>query len=326
MTHPIRILSALLVALLALAVAPASADTGAMPLQLKTEVVVEERLVRLGDLFTGVVPGGERAILEAPKPGESYRLDANWLAQLAVAFDLAWRPASSFDAVRLTRAGIAIEPGLIREAVADSLGEHGLDGEVGIDMDGGVGALAVAVGSKPTVGVERFLFDPATGRFTATLVAPASGEAETTRTVTGRAYALVDVPVLGRRVAPGETIGEADLAWVTLPADRVGSTVVLDAEELVGKTPRRPIRAETPIRLTDLAVAVAVAKGSLVTVALQTANMQLTTQGRALQNGSIGETIRVMNTMSNRTLEAVVMSPTEVAVLPPVRTSAGAAP
>ena len=100
---------------------------------------------------------------------------------------------------------------------------------------------------------------------------------------------------------------------------------MVDAEELLGKTPRRPIRAETPVRLTDLAVAVAVVKGSLVTIALQTANMQLTTQGRALQNGSIGETIRIANTVSNRTLEAVVVSPSEVAVLPPTSTSAGAA-
>lgn len=321
---PAILLAFLLLALL-LAAGPASAESMGAPLQLKSDITIEDRLVRLGDLFAGPVPGGERAVLEAPKPGESFRLDANWLSQLALAFNLPWRPASTFDEVRLTRAGIAVEPALVRATVASALAERGLQGDVGIDMDSAASGLAVSVGSAPTVALERFLFDPATGRFTATLVAPAAGEVETTRTVTGRAYALVDVPVLKRRVAPGEAITEADLTWITLPADRVGATVAVDAEDLLGKTPRRLIRAETPIRLTDLAVAVAVAKGSLVTIALQTANMQLTTQGRALQNGSIGETIRIMNSVSNRTLEAVVMSPSEVAVLPPTPTSAGAA-
>jgi flagella basal body P-ring formation protein FlgA len=325
-THPIRILAALVLVSLAAAFRPAAADTLAVPLQLKSEVTVEDRLVRLGDLFAGPVPGADRPILEAPAPGQSYRLDATWLGQLAAALNLPWRPASSFDEVRLTRVGLAIEPGVVREALAAALADRGLTGDLGFDIDGGMPALAVSPGNDPTVAISSLAYDPASGRFSAALVAPAMGEPEATRTVAGRAYALVEVPVLSHRMAPGESVTEADLTWITMPADRIGSTVVVDAEDLLGKTPRRPIRAETPVRLTDLAVAVAVAKGSLVTIAFETPNMHLTTQGRAMQNGALGETIRVMNTMSNRSLEAVVMSPTEVTVLPATPTSAGAAP
>lgn len=320
-----RIIAALFVAGFAIAARPAAADTAAAPLQLKSEVVVEARVVTLGDLFAGAVAGGERPVVEAPAPGESYRLDANWLAQLAVVLNLPWRPASSFDEVRVTRASLRIEPGVVQQAIESALAERGLAGDIGVDIDGGIPELAVSLGGDPTVAVASLAYEPASGRFTAALVAPSIGRPEATRTVSGRAYALADVPVLSHRMAPGDTITDADLAWITIPADRIGSTVVIDAADLVGKTPRRPIRPETPIRMTDLATAVAVVKGSLIMIALETPNMQLSVQGRAMQNGAIGETIRVMNTMSNRTVEAVVISPTEVAVLPPAATTAGAA-
>jgi flagellar basal body P-ring formation protein FlgA len=322
--NAIRTACTLLVAAFALAARPAIADMAAIPLQLKSEVTVEGRIVRLGDLFDGAVPGAERPVMEAPAPGESYQLNAGWLAQLATALNLPWRPTSSFDQVHLTRASLKIEPGVVRQALAGALAERGLAGEIGIDIDNGMPELAVSLGGDPTIAVENLAFEPGSGRFTATLVAPSLGRPEVTRTVTGRAYMLVDVPVLNHRMSPGDAITEADLGWITMPADRIGATVLVDAEDLLGKTPRRPIRPETPMRLTDLAIAVAVTKGSLVTIALETPSMQLTVQGRAMQNGSIGETIRVMNTMSNRTLEAVVRSSTEVAVLSPTETSAGA--
>ncbi len=296
--------------------ARAEADSAASPMQLKQDVTVDARLVTLGDLFRGSVPGPERPVLEAPAPGQSYQLDANWLGQLARNWELPWRPASQFDSIRLTRASLRIEPGVLRMAIADALADRGLAGEIGLDIDGGMPALAISPDGEPTVAVRRLAFDPQSGRFSAALAAPAAGPSEVAVTVTGRAYGLVDVPVLNRRLAPGDTVAEADIEWTTLPADRVGATVVVDAGELLGKTPRRPIRPGVPIRLTDLAVAIAVTKGTLVTIALQSPTMQLTIQGKAMQNGAVGETIRVLNTTSNRTLEGVVVSPSEVAVLP----------
>lgn len=301
---------------LALCAGQAAADTAASPMQLKSDVTVEGRVVTLGDLFIGTVPGPERPVLEAPAPGQSYQLDATWLGQLAHAWALPWRPSSQFDLVRLTRASVGIETGVLRMAISDALAERGLIGEIGMDVDGGMPNVAISLGGEPTVAVQRLAFDPQSGRFSAALVAPAIGTPEVILTVTGRVYGLVDVPVLNRRLAPGETVAESDIEWTTLPADRIGATVVVDAADLLGKTPRRPIRPGVPIRMTDLAVAIAVTKGSLVTLALQTPTMQLTVQGKAMQNGAIGETIRVLNTTSNRTLEGVVVSPTEVAVLP----------
>ena len=50
---------------------------------------------------------------------------------------------------------------------------------------------------------------------------------------------------------------------------------------------------------------------------LQQKSMTLTAQGKALEAGTDGQVIRVVNTMSNRTVEAVVIGPNQVSVSKP---------
>src|SRR3546814_18870720 len=84
---------------------------------------------------------------------------------------------------------------------------------------------------------------------------------------------------------------------------------------LIGMTPRRPIRAQQVIRSTELQTPVMVAKNSLVVIRLNTDRMQLTVQGRALEDGAAGDVVRVMNTQSNAAISAVVVDSGAVAVV-----------
>ena len=314
----------LMLALLIGTAAPALADsaagaeqTASVGFSLRTDVQIDGHLIRLGDLFEGAVTDPTRPVAEAPSPGESVTLDAAWLAAMARAIDLPWQPATRFDQVRVTRNGIAIEPGTVKVALLQALNARGLAGDFDIAFDGEGPRLMLPVNAEPTVAIESLTYDPSSGRFAAAIAAPAIGPAEATATISGRAYTMIDVPVPTRRVSPGDTITEADVTWISMPADRVALGVITDLADLTGKTPRRPLRAQQPVRSGDLVEAVAVTKGSLITVALEGDNMSLTVQGKALQNGAIGDTIRVVNTMSNRTLDAVVVSASRVAVKAP---------
>ena len=60
-----------------------------------------------------------------------------------------------------------------------------------------------------------------------------------------------------------------------------------------------------------------VAKGSLVTIILKAPQMTLTAQGKALENGSDGDTVQITNTQSNKVIEAEVTGPGKVSVLAP---------
>ena len=57
-----------------------------------------------------------------------------------------------------------------------------------------------------------------------------------------------------------------------------------------------------------------VARNANVTIVLQFGNLSLSAQGRAVEEGARGDTIRVLNTTSNRQLEGVVVGPDTVAV------------
>jgi flagella basal body P-ring formation protein FlgA len=53
----------------------------------------------------------------------------------------------------------------------------------------------------------------------------------------------------------------------------------------------------------------------LVTIILKSPKMTLTAQGKALDDGSDGDTVRITNTQSNKVIEAEVTGPAKVAVL-----------
>jgi flagella basal body P-ring formation protein FlgA len=117
-------------------------------------------------------------------------------------------------------------------------------------------------------------------------------------------------------VKPGEIIRERDVEWMSVQANRLTRTSVLDSATLVGMSPRRTIRAQDVIRSTDLQVPVMVTKNSLVTIRLRTERMELTAQGRALEEGAEGDVVRVMNTKSNTVVNAVVVDSGAVVVVP----------
>ena len=63
-----------------------------------------------------------------------------------------------------------------------------------------------------------------------------------------------------------------------------------------------------PLRETDVWHPILAKKGTLVTMTVATENMTLSATGRALENGSLGDRIRLVNTSSNKTVEGMVMA------------------
>ena len=104
----------------------------------------------------------------------------------------------------------------------------------------------------------------------------------------------------------GDVITMNDINWVEMALDKVARNNVVDAEQLIGMTPRRFVNSQTPIRLSDIQAPEVVKKGNAVTMLLDTGKLQLTSKGRALENGAKGDLIRIANSTSNRVIEAIV--------------------
>lgn len=309
----------LLLGLAGLASLPAAAETAAAPALLRSTVTVEAAVIRLGDLFDGGAPesglaNADVAVARAPAPGESVVLDARWLSAVARAYDVAWRPASRFDQAVVTRASQLIGAETIRATLAADMVARGVDGEFDIQFDGSAPALKLPVDVDPTLTVQQLNLDSQSGRFQAVLVAATDGQASARTVVSGRVFALTEVPVPTRRLLPGEVITEADLEWVQVHADRISGATVVDPSQIVGHSPRRPIRAGEPVRANDLLIAMTMKRGTVVTMVLETPQMLITTQGRAMEDGAEGDLVDVMNIASNRVVKATIVDPTTVSV------------
>ena len=74
-----------------------AAGSAASSVMLRTNVVVDDDVIRLGDLFTNSGKYADTAIARSPIPGRRSVFDAEWLFRVARAFRLAWRPLSLDD-------------------------------------------------------------------------------------------------------------------------------------------------------------------------------------------------------------------------------------
>ena len=77
---------------------------------------------------------------------------------------------------------------------------------------------------------------------------------------------------------------------------------------------RRSIRAGQPLRIADLAKPDLVQRDQAVTIIFQTAGLYLTTRGKALDNGTEGDVVNVVNLQSKRTVTGVVSARGQVTI------------
>jgi flagella basal body P-ring formation protein FlgA len=284
-------------------------------LTLKESVMVNDDVVRLGDLFTEPLSMGDAPVAQAPLPGQTIVLDNRFLRSLIRAYSLDWAPTNKYQRVLVARQAQRIEPAQVTQQVKDALRDYlGTDKEVELAFDVGDINFVLPTNVAPTMSIQDIRFDPASQRFAVQLVVPANGPTLISRQVAGTIYETIQLPVLARSVAPGEVIQIADLDWMAIRIDRIAANAVTEPKQLVGMTARRPLRANQMLRMSDIAMAAAIHRGSMVTLMVQTENMTLTAQGRALEDAAIGQPIRVINTMSNKPLTGVVKDQTTVSI------------
>ncbi|MEQ1789678.1 MAG: flagellar basal body P-ring formation chaperone FlgA, partial [Rickettsiales bacterium] len=133
--------------------------------------------------------------------------------------------------------------------------------------------------------------------------------------IAGRFMMMSEVPVLKHPFRNGEIIRESDIEIKSFPQKRIHNDTVANIEDLVGKTPIRTISYNRPIRSTEISTPAIIEKNALIQIRYKTANMEITTTGKALEDGAKGDVIEVLNTTSKKTTRAMVTSSNIVDVL-----------
>lgn len=119
---------------------------------------------------------------------------------------------------------------------------------------------------------------------------------------------MTKVPALTRVINPREKITEEDIEWIMLPARRITKSAMTDAAQLIGAEPRNaPLKPGVLLRITDLKRSHLIQKGQIVRVTLNHPKMLMDLKAKALEDGEIGQLIKLNNVESNRTLHAKVL-------------------
>lgn len=203
----------------------------------------------------------------------------------------------------------------IGKRIADLVQQRNGGVPVEVSFHGSGNELEVPANSVGTLKVDNFSFDNRSGRFFA-VVGVSGGDLIK---VSGRAQTVEAIPVLKNRVAANQTIDRSDIEWMRVPSGRYGAGYIDRIEDLLGQAPRRALAAGAPIRSADVSKPSAISKNALVTMVAQGPGMTLTTTGRALENGSVGDVIAVMNVQSKKTVQATVIAANQVQVITAAR-------
>lgn len=279
----------------------------------RTDIVVKSENIRLGDVFEGVARNGDFVLAPAPAPGEELVWNAPTLMRIATAFNLPWRPAKD-DAVKIRRAAARIDAATLRSVVNDHLTHLDEQDSFDVSITSEVPDIVVPTIETPSVELADFDMSPQGGAFSAIIrITGDEGKVQNVN-LRGMAERMARVPVLRRTLRNGSIIAESDITWVEKPATSVRSEIIRDTAELVGATPRKVIGAGSFIRADDLQQPLLISRGDIVTMVFEQAGMHLTARGRALDNGTMGQVIKVSNVGSNRQLEARVTARKQVTV------------
>lgn len=110
--------------------------------------------------------------------------------------------------------------------------------------------------------------------------------------------ALAENVVATRTIPAGSIIGPEDVTLV----DAVLPGALADLSLALGQETRTAIYAGRPVRASDLGPPTLVERNQSVPLIYRSGGLAISTEGRALARGSVGEVIRIMNLGSRTTV------------------------
>jgi flagella basal body P-ring formation protein FlgA len=307
-------------ALLTAGIAPATAQVAAatsVP-TLRHEATVTSDVVRIGDLVDNAGAYGTIAIFRAPDLGHTGGVRADKVADALKRNGIFDLDTKGIVEVSVTRASRTIEVPEIESRIARALAPRynlGAVENVSIAFDRDVRPIQMDPSSRADLRVLRMHYEAGARRFDVTFeVTGASSDRPAFLRYTGSAYEAVEAAVLRNPIGRGETIKESDITIERRARADIGGAAPAAATEVVGMAAKRALRAGDPVRATDLAKPELVQRNENVTLVFETSGLVLTLRGKAIESGTLGDTVNVLNLQSKRTVQGTVTGPGRITV------------
>jgi flagella basal body P-ring formation protein FlgA len=308
--------AALLLAASATAFAQPNEDTITIPV-LRASVVVEGDIVRIGDMVDNAGSAAQIAIYRAPDLGTTGSLSTAQVIAALQAHKVIGVDTRDIKMISVTRPARTIEAKEIEPQVAQAL-EHrkglGDAANLSLTFDREVQDIRLEASNTGPLQPASVRYEPRNGRFDVSFeIANEVSGVRTRLRFSGLAIETAEAVVLTRNVERGEILKSSDVITERRPKAEMGSDAAVRGQS-VGMQMRKPLRAGQALKIADLAKPDLVQRDDNVTLIYETAGLYLTMRGKALDAGTDGDTVSVMNLQSKRTISGVVIGRGQVAI------------
>jgi flagella basal body P-ring formation protein FlgA len=296
----------------------ASRNVLAAPM-LRASVQVSGDLVRIGDVIDNAGSAGQIAIYRAPDLGTTGTLPVAQVLNTLRTHRVIGVDTRDLKEIAVTRLARTLESKGIELQVAQALERRNGLGEaanLSLTFDREPGDVRLDTGFSGAVQPTIVRYDNRNGRFDVTLeIANENGAAAAKLRFTGTAVETVEAAVLARNVERNEILKSSDVVIERRPKAEVGTDAAL-RDRAVGMQARRQLRAGQAIKTADLAKPDLVQRDQNVTLVYEAPGIHLTMRGKALENGTEGDVVSVMNLQSKRTISGTVTGRGQVTISP----------
>lgn len=296
------------------------------PPVLRGHVQVSSDLVRIGDVIDNAGSAGQVAIYRAPDLGTTGTLPVVQVLATLRAHQVIGVETRDLREITVTRLARTLEGKDIEQQVAQALERRNGLGDaanLSLTFDRDPGDVRLDAGFTGSMQATVVRYDIRNGRFDVTFeIANEFGASAAKLRFTGTAIETVEAAVLTRNIERNEVVKHSDVSIERRPKAEIGTDAAL-RDRVIGMQARRQLRAGQSVRTADLAKPDLVQRDQNVTLIFEAPGVYLTMRGKALENGTEGDAVSVMNLQSKRTVSGTVTGRNQVTISPPPSRSPG---
>ena len=300
----------------ATASAQSSEDVIATPV-LRASVNVSSDVVRIGDILDHAGTAALIAIYRAPDLGTTGSLPTERVLATLQAHQVIGVDTKDIKAITVTRLSRPLPAREIELQVGRAL-EHrsglGDAANLALTFDRDVRDIQLEATNTGAMEPVSTRYDPRSARFDISFeIGNEAGTTPTRLRFTGTAIETVDAAVLTRDVERNEVLKSSDVIAQRRPRAEVGGDAAT-RHLAVGMQMRKQLRAGQALRASDLAKPDLVQRDDNVTLIYESPGLYLTIRGKAVESGTEGDVVSVLNLQSKRTVSGVVVGRDQVAI------------
>jgi flagella basal body P-ring formation protein FlgA len=284
---------------------------------LRASINVTGDLVRIGDVVDNAGTAAQIAIYRAPDLGTTGSLPTAQVLATLRAHQVIGVDTKDLKSISVTRLARTLDGKDIETQVARALERRNGLGDaanLSLTFDRDVQTVQLDASNSGALQPASVRYEPRSGRFDVSFeIANDANSAPTKLRFTGTAVETVDAAVLARGIERNEVIKSSDVVVERRPKAEVGNDVA-GRDGAVGMQARRQLRAGQALRTADLAKPDLVTRDQNVTLIYESSGLYLTIRGKALEGGTEGDVVNVLNLQSKRTVSGIVVGRGQVSV------------